>query len=306
MAGVGSHRQGAAELAVSLNKSLMDVHPRELAGMVQDIPTLPIIYQQLFRLMQDPEIPVPQISDLMAQDQALSTKILHLVNSAFYGYNQRITTISRAVVILGFRAVRSAALAISVFDYFKDEGESSGINMKDFWVHSIAVATTCKVLAEHAKLAQHEEAFVVGLLHDVGKLIEKRYFDKDFEDLCRAAQEQHLTWYGGEQLLFQINHATIGKAVFRAWDFPANVVDAIRYHHEPEKAGTVPQLAALVHVADFMSYQMRLGAPGGYPPATCSPAALHVLGVTEAQTLEFHERIRGELETSLEILKLVE
>ena len=293
-------------MAVFLNKSLMDVHPRELAGMVKDIPTLPVIYQQLFQAMQDPDFSVPQVSDLIAQDQALSTKILHLVNSAFYGYSKQIQTISRAVVILGFRAVRSAALAISVFDYFKDEGESSGVNMQDFWVHSIAVATTCKVLAEEAKLPNQEEAFVVGLLHDVGKLIEKRYFANDFEDLCRAAQEQHLSWFGGEQLLFQINHATIGKAVFRAWDFPSTVVDAIHYHHEPEKAGTVPQVAALVHVADYVAYQMRLGAPGAYPPATCSSAALKVLGLTESQTTDLHDRIREELESSLQILQLLD
>ena len=293
-------------MAVFLNKSLMDVHPRELAGMVKDIPTLPVIYQQLFQIMQDPEFSVPHVSDLIAQDQALSAKILHLVNSAFYGYNKQIKTISRAVVILGFRAVRSAALAISVFDYFKDEGETNGVNMKDFWVHSIAVATTCKVLAEEAKVTQQEEAFVVGLLHDVGKLIEKRYFADDFGDLCRAAQEQHLTWFGGEQLLFQINHATIGKAVFRAWDFPSTVVDAIHYHHEPEKAGTVPQMAALVHVADYVSYEMRLGAPGAYPPSTCSPAALKVLGLTLAQVEELHGRIREELDSSLQILQLLE
>lgn len=293
-------------MAVFLNKSLMDIHPRELAGMVKDVPTLPVIYQQLFQMMQDPDYSVPQVSDLIAQDQALSTKILHLVNSAFYGYSKQINTISRAVVILGFRAVRSAALAISVFDYFKDEGESCGIDMKDFWVHSIAVATTCKVLAEHAKLAQQEEAFVVGLLHDVGKLIEKRYFADDFADLCRAAQEQHLSWFAGEQLLFQVNHATIGKAVFRAWNFPSTVVDAIHYHHEPEKAGTVPQTAALVHVADWIAYQMRLGSPGAYPPATCSPAALKVLGLTEGQTTDLHERIREELASSLQILQLLD
>lgn len=293
-------------MAVFLNKSLMDVHPRELAGMVKDIPTLPVIYQQLFQAMQDPDYSVPQVSDLIAQDQALSAKILHLVNSAFYGYNKQINTISRAVVILGFRAVRSAALAISVFDYFKDEGESCGIDMKDFWVHAIAVATACKVLAEQAKLAQQEEAFVVGLLHDVGKLIEKRYFADDFEDLCHAAQEQHLTWFAGEQMLFQVNHATIAKAVFRAWDFPAVVVDAIQHHHEPEKAGASPQSAALVHVADCVSYRMRLGAPGAYPPAACSPAALKILGLTEAQTDDLHARIREELESSLQILQLLD
>lgn len=292
-------------MAVFLNKSLMDVHPRELAGMVKDIPTLPVIYQQLFQLMQDPDVSVPHVSDVIAQDQALSSKILHLVNSAYYGYSKQITTISRAVVILGFRAVRSAALAISVFDYFKDEGDSAGVNMQDFWVHSIATATACKVLAEHTTLPEQDEAFVVGLLHDVGKLIEKRYFANDFEDLCRAAQEQHLSWYGGEQVLFQINHATIGKTVFRAWDFPSTVVDAIHYHHDPEKAGTIPALAALTHVADWVTYEMRLGAPGAYPPPAPSPAALKLLGVTAAETAELHEDIRADLESSLEILKLV-
>ncbi len=84
------------------------------------------------------------------------------------------------------------------------------------------------------------------------------------------------------------------------------MVDAIHYHHEPEKAGTVPQAAALVHVADYVAYQMRLGAPGAYPPATCSSAALKVLGLTEAQTTDLHDRIREELESSLQILQLLD
>jgi len=293
-------------LAPAVSKSLMDVHPRELKGMIKDIPTLPVIYQELFQKMQERDVSVPQIADIISQDQALSTKILHLVNSAFYGYSKEIRTISRAVVILGFRAVRSAALAISVFDYFKDEESSSQVDMTQFWTHSIAVAGICKVLAAELQINQQEEAFIVGLLHDVGKLIEKRYFPGDFDDLCNAAQEQHLAWYQAETALFQIHHATIGKAIFRAWDFPPSVVEAVQSHHKPDSSTKVAQLTALVHVADFISYQLDLGAPGAWPPAECAPGALKMLGISLADTAEYHEKIRAELEHSMEILKLIQ
>jgi putative nucleotidyltransferase with HDIG domain len=293
-------------VAVVTSKSLMDIHPRELKGIVKEIPTLPVIYQELFQKMQDPDVSVPQIAEIITQDQALSTKILHLVNSAFYGYSKQIKTISRAVVILGFRAVRSAALAISVFDYFKNEESQDGVDITRFWTHSIAVASICKVLASELRINQQEEAFVVGLLHDIGKIVEKRYFPDDFNDVCEAAQEQHLSWYDCEQALFQIHHATIGKAVFRAWNFPPSVVDAIQFHHAPEQSTKLPQLTALVNLADFIAYQLDYGAPGAYPPKECNPAALKLLDVTLPQTLAYHDRIREELEHSLDILKLLD
>jgi len=292
-------------LSAVLQKSLMDVHPREIKGMVKDVPTLPVIYQELFQKMQDPNIAVPEIAELITQDQSLSTKILHLVNSAFYGYSKEIKTISRAVVILGFRAVRSAALAISVFDYFGDE-ESGSVNMLDFWKHSIAVAGICKVLARELRINQQEEAFIVGLLHDVGKLIEKRYFEDDFREVCTVAQEQHLSWYECEKALFQIHHATIGKAIFRAWNFPPGVVDAVQFHHNPTASTKVPQLTALVHLADVMSYQLDLGAPGAWPPDACDPDALKLLGCSYEDTEQFHGQIREELEHAMEILKLLD
>ena len=177
-------------MSTVLEKSLLDIHPRELKGMVKDIPTLPAIYQKLFDKLQDPDVSVPEIAEIITQDQALSAKILHLVNSALYGSGTKTMTISRAVVILGFRAVRGAAMASGVFDYFKDEEGSEGIDMIKFWEHSIAVACISKVIAEDRRLHHREEAFVAGLLHDVGKLIEKNYFSSDFDQICVTAEEQ--------------------------------------------------------------------------------------------------------------------
>lgn len=291
-------------MATIAEKSLLDIQPRELKGIIKEIPTLPLVYQELFQKMQDPKVSVPQVADIISQDQALTTKILHLVNSAFYGYSKQIKTIGRAVVILGFHAVRSAALAISVFDYFDGE-DNNQIDMTDFWRHSIATASICKILATEAKLAHQEEAFVVGLLHDTGKLIEKRYFSDDFDELVNVAQEQELTWYNAEKALFQIDHATIGKAVFRAWNFPPSVIDAVQFHHKPDSSTRHPQLAALAHLGDYMACLLDYPAPGAVAPEGCHPSALKVLGITLDDCQRLVPRIREDIESSMEILNLV-
>ena len=296
---------GVNALSEKMTASLFDIHPRELKGIIKDIPTLPLIYQKLFQMMHEPDVSVPMVAEVITQDQALTAKILHLVNSALYGYSKQIKTISRAVVILGFSAVRSAALAISVFAFFKGESSTEELDLPKFWEHSIAVAATCKVLADKIQIKESEEAFIVGLLHDTGKLIEKRYFSQDIDDLCRAAKEQHLSWIEAERALFQVNHATIGKVVFRMWDFPPSVVDAIHLHHSPVTTAKYPQLTALVHVADFIAYQMNYGAPGAHPPCECQPKALKLLGLQLEHLEDFHQEIQEDLESSLKILKLV-
>lgn len=293
-------------MTVQHDRSLMDLHPRELKGLVSEIPTLPVIYQELFKKMQDPDVAVPEVAEVISLDQALAAKVLHLVNSAYYGYSKQIKTISRAVVILGFQAVRSAALAISVFDYFQDEESSEQVDMLKFWEHSIAVGAISKVLAEVYVKQQREEAFIVGLLHDVGKLVEKRYFPEDFEEVCTAAMQQHLSWYQCEKRIFNINHAGIGGTLFRAWRFPPSVVEVVRHHHTPESALTHSQLASLVHVADWISYELGHGAPGAYPPPRCDRSALTLLGIEASQLMEHEDQIREEISHSLEILKLVE
>ncbi len=292
-------------MATVLEKSLLDIHPRELKGMVNDIPTLPAIYEKLFDKLQDPDVSVPEIAEIITQDQALSAKILHLVNSALYGPGTNTMTISRAVVILGFRAVRGAAMASGVFDYFKDEESSEGIDMIRFWEHSIAVASISKVVAMDLRLPQRDEAFVAGLLHDIGKLIEKTYFAADFDEICVVADENKFSWYEAEKELFPIHHGTIGKTIFRSWKFSPNVVDAVQFHHKPSAASTAPELTALVHVADFMAYELGFGAPGAYAPKECDPGALGTLGIELPETLDYHERIQEEMDRSLDILDLV-
>lgn len=288
-----------------LAKSLMDLRPEELKGIIGDIPTLPTIYQELSRRMHDPEVCLPAMTDVIAQDPVLSAKILHLVNAAFYAQGDHVKTISRAVVILGFQAVRSAALAVSVLEYFKAGDDGRQDDLVKFWEHSVAAATICKELAPRLTIIPAEEAFVAGLLHDVGKLIERKYFASDFEDLCHAASEHHLSWYECERMLLQVHHAGIAKAMFVHWDFPPYLVEAVRHHHAPALAARMPQIAALVHVADVLAYRIGYGAPGAWPPEDFDPQALQILGFQPESFADSNPEVTARIEAGLRILTLL-
>jgi len=290
----------------TIQTSLMDIQADELVDLIQDIPTLPAIHQTLCTKMRDSQGNLPEIADIIAQEPALTARILQFVNAAFCRNTSSVKTISRAVVILGFRAVRSAALAISVFDYFHDEQSSAAVDMTKFWDHCAAVAGICKVLAEKLNIDQREEAYVGGLLHDAGKLLIKRHFPEDFDSACEAAGEQHLSWLDCEKALFQVTHSGIAATVFEGWDFPPSVVEAVDCHHHPTRAAGHTQLAALVHVADFVSYQLGHGAPGAFPPAICNAEALKLLGCSLPLDRGWLTDIELELERSFEIIKLIQ
>lgn len=287
--------------------SLMDIHPRELKKFVSDLPTLPVVFQELFGRMQDPDTQVSELADVISKDPSLTVKILKLVNSAFYGRPSRISTISRAVIIMGFQAVRSAALAVSVFERFKGlESGARAFSLEEFWRHSIGASCVAKQMSMVLGRCEPEDAFVAALLHDVGKLVMLQHFPEDVDDLTRAANEQQLTWRGCEEVLFPINHATIGRALFRAWDFPEGVVEAVACHHEPENASRHAELASLVHLADYFSYHMEAGCPGAVPARVHSQDAATLLGLTPDTASQILERAREEFAESLEILRLLD
>lgn len=293
--------------ASTKQKSLMDIHPRELKEFVGDLPTLPIVFQELFERMQDPDAQVSELSEIIAKDQALTAKILKLVNSAFYGHASQISTINRAVIIMGFQAVRSAALGVSVVEHFKGlESAAEAFDLARFWRHSIGVSCIAKHLSMVLNVNEPEDAFVAGLLHDVGKLIMLQHFAEDVDDLTRAAEEQQLTWRACEEVLFPINHATIAKALFRAWSFPAPVVEAVFCHHNPEMASRHATLASLVHMADFLSYHIECPCPGASPPRQHVNEAAKLINLTPDSAKEAITRAKDDMDEAMEILKLLD
>jgi putative nucleotidyltransferase with HDIG domain len=291
--------------AARAQQSLLDIHPRELKALVKDLPTLPVVFRQLFAMMQDPDVQAPALAAFIARDQSLTTRILRIVNSALYGSDKPVTSISRAVVIMGFQAVRSAALAASVFEHFAQQTSIVEFPLDRFWSHSVASSCLAREISESRRVANADDAYVVGLLHDVGKLVMLRYFPHDVDALCRAAQEQRFTWLGCEDVLFMVNHATVARAVFRAWDFPGAVVEAIGCHHHPRAASRHAELAAIAHLADHLAGVAGFPCPGARPPDAVAPEALKLLDLSTTALDDIIENAGEEIARSQEILQLI-
>lgn len=292
-------------MSIATKISLKSIAPRDIKDIVKEVPTLPAVYQELFSKMSDPNVSVPQLAEIVSRDQALATKILKLVNSAFYGYRSEINTISRAMVILGFRTVRNATLAISVFDYVREGSDDNNFPLENFWKHSLCTASICKVLGKHCDIKQQDETFVSGLLHDIGKMIMKKYFEDDFNEVCKHAKENDLSWDEAESQILSVGHANVAKVVLRSWNFPPSLIEAIQFHHTLSSGASYPKLVALVNIADHISYLNNMGAPASKAHDECNQTALDELGITLEQAESYREEYMEETQQSLSILNII-
>lgn len=194
---------------------------------IDSLPTLPIIVQQLMAEMNDPASSIRDIAELIERDQSMSSKILKLVNSAFYGFSKRIGTIGHATSILGFETVKSLVLGVSVMDTFRIRE----FNMLAFWEHSIQTASLSAFLAGKLRYPQKDEAFTVGLIHDVGKLIFMLQSPETYRTIQNEYAQSGTSFLQLERRYLKMDHAFAGAQVARLWNFPQAYIQAIDGHH---------------------------------------------------------------------------
>ena len=161
---------------------------------IEDIPTLPTIVFELNKYLQDPDTSIKTVCDTIEKDQAITLKILKLVNSAFYGFKTKISDLRNAIVLLGYNSVRNAIVSLSIINTFSKRVALMDFDISQFWKHSLAVAVTSKNIAQLSKKESPDNCFVGGLLHDVGKVILAQYFHELFEKVWITLQNEHLSF----------------------------------------------------------------------------------------------------------------
>ena len=231
---------------------------------LSDVPTLPDIVAKLTQLITDPGTTATDISAALSRDPGLSAKILKIVNSSFYGFARRITTITNAVVILGFNQVRNLALSAFVLDNY-GTGVRVGFDMREFWKHSIGVAFLAAQTARRIDSKLEEDAFICGLLHDLGKGVMAQKAPHDMARIMEVVRKEDLLFIDAERRILDYDHVILGGAIAERWNLPEIMVNIIRYHHDPttpEIEGRERCLAAVVHVADILARALFMGASG--------------------------------------------
>lgn len=224
----------------------------QIVRKVRDMPSLPDTMMQIIRLTEDPDSTVQDLEEVILKDQALTSKVLQLANSTHYGYSRRISTISEATVLLGFQTIKSIALASSVNKILVKELPGYGLKKNMLWEQSQSCAIIARFIAKKLRLKNinPEEAYIAGLLRDIGKVILNYYVTNEFYQIIEIVQSGEKTFLEAEKEVLGFDHGQIGAKVAEKWNFPVDLVEAIAYHHVPQEAKNNPTLVSIVHIAD--------------------------------------------------------
>jgi putative nucleotidyltransferase with HDIG domain len=251
---------------------------------IEDLPTLPVVAMEVNKMLLDYDITINKLSVSIENDQAMVSKILKLVNSAFFGLRGKISTISHAIVVLGFNTIRNAVVSISIINAFSVKEGLDGFDIADFWKHSVAVAVTSKYLAEKAGIHSADDCFVAGLLHDMGKLVLLQHFKDLFQKVWLAVKRSNQSFYEAEKSQIQIDHAWIGGYLAQKWQLPMPLVDAIRYHHDVRPDINDQSLLLIINTADIIANTYATDTEDNLERPRIHPEALNVIG-NELDTL---------------------
>lgn len=256
---------------------------RILIQKITNLPTLPTVLSKIIDLTEDRNTKATHLGELLSRDQSISSLILRLVNSAYYGNLRHISSINHATVILGFEMVKTIAMGVAI--YQDKSAGPSGFDREQFWIHSLAVATLSREIASKLtkdKQPQLETVFLSGLLHDVGKVIFDNYFTEDYFKASELAIKDNL-WIGeAEQRVLKMDHCDAGFFLARKWQFPSPVVEVIRYHHNLDKCSKKnASLCHTVHAADYICRIMKLGSGGDNVTVELDPRVAES-GITQA------------------------
>jgi putative nucleotidyltransferase with HDIG domain len=223
-----------------------------------DIATVPRSLQRITALLSSPTASAQEVADEIAKDQALAAKVLKLMNSGFCAIQSPISTISRAMVLLGFDVVRSLVLSASMFDLFDQTNEL----LEGLWEHSMGTAKAANGLAQRLGAANPEQYAVAGLLHDIGKVVIAQAFPAELRKVRAVVAERGGLQVDAEREVLGVTHADVGLWLMQRWALPPKLVNPIAYHHSFDAGREHADRTAVVHLADILSRAKGFGNPG--------------------------------------------
>ena len=211
---------------------------------IQDLPTLPEVALELNRVLDTSGATIAQVCNLLQKDPPSVARLLRLVNSAFFGLQAMVSTVQRAVVILGLNTVRNALVSISVIESFN---RKDLVQIKGFWRNGVACAVLCKHIALQSGLTAPDDAFTTGLLHDIGRLVLANYYRSQYEEIMGLVSAQRPFHEAALQVL-PVAQDAVGVYLLNKWRLPGTITRAIGHHIRMADPEAQPG-AAVLHCA---------------------------------------------------------
>ncbi len=231
----------------------------EIEKRIEKLPSFPTVVMEVLRIVNDVNGSPQDLQEYILKDQTLTAKVLKMANSSFYMQSRQITTIKDALRVLGFNTLKSIVYALSTSDIFSRELPGYGYGKSGLWKHSMLVGMMSQKIAQKAGMSsgESEEAFVAGLLHDIGKLVLYHYFkDVSAEEQKSFASRSIMDV---EKQYCGFDHTGVGKKIALSWNLPAVITSVVAFHQEPQKCSEHQKVTNIVHLANYLSCESCYG-----------------------------------------------
>lgn len=266
--------------AFALREVLENPTLKEVVSRMDSVPSLPSLYVTLTEALRQSDVTVTKIANIVKQDMGMTSKVLQLVNSAFFALPCRISSPHQAVSLLGIDNIRAVVLSVHVFSELEGNPNPA---LAALWPHSLTTAAFAQAItrAERCPQSLEDDAFAAGLLHDVGRLVLASACSKQYHQVLERLRQEKVTLTQAESQVLGCTHAEVGAYLLGLWGLPSSVVQAVAWHHTPDRSA-VPAFSPViaVHVAEVYGYQFHPDPEMNDPPAL-DEALLARLGLQE-------------------------
>ncbi len=269
--------------------------------LVEDLPTLPSVIFNLEVALKDEESGAEEVARIMTEDPSLTSKVLRLANSPYFQpVTGPVSSVAAAIARLGFREVGRLCTTVAIIRTFDDMG--GHLDHEAFWKHSIAAGIAGRIIKRYGGDKYEfgeDEAYVAGLVHDVGGLVLDQYFPDVYVRIHVTGDEQDMSYAEVERLALKIDHGGIGAHLLEKWNIPESIVEAVRWHHQPDQARAEHRrLADVVHLADFFCTCLGVGEGSDGPMRGFSKAAWEELDLSVGDITDIIGKIDNETKNS--------
>ena len=268
---------------------------------VNNLAALPKVAMEIMSLVDDVQAVAADFYNKIEQDPALTSRILKTVNSSFFGLPGEVDSLQQAVTMLGFTSVRNLAVAGSCHRLFMVDALAGGFHPSELWSHSVAVATAASLLMKRSRRGRPDQAYLAGIIHDIGVIIEMQIHREEFAKMIAALSldREPITFRDAEARILGATHEDFGAGICRKWQFPKFLVDVAGTHHDPLSCeeDTLP-FSAVVHVADVMAARLGIGFTGTVETDEVDPRILQLLQLSQRDLDEVADELLAALEES--------
>jgi HD-like signal output (HDOD) protein len=229
-----------------------------ILNSIKNLPAIPRIMFEVQQLVRDSNTDTYKLASVIGQDQGLTAKIIAIANSPLFGMQRKVSSLEFAIMVLGFEEINKVVTALTLANAVQIKS-SEHFNYEEFWMHSIIVGTAAKEIARnlgHIDIAA--DAFVAGMLHDLGIQVLYKYFHTEFLKIVEHGKEIDENYYQAELDVLGVTHQEIGTFLVAKWGLPRELCESIFYHHRPSQAKQFKKMASIIHLTDYMTQQLQV------------------------------------------------